>query len=126
MRDRAYIQVTTHELPRNRSYRTYSWIGDPRAEIIIDTRDCPLSELPWRLVKIEDKPECDGGLYVRADGWLFLNAYATKAVEITHRLYRGLRARIVLTCHIWGIGYTEHYEEPVFANLFKPNPWRKW
>lgn len=126
MSSRAYIIVTRHPLPMNRWYDTYSWEGDITGQVIINEHDYPLSELPWRLIKIEERPEWGGASYMRADGWLFLNAYGTKALEWVAQLYRGFCARFVLTCHIWGIGYTSENEEPKFANLLKPSLWRKW
>jgi hypothetical protein len=123
----ATIAVHTHQLPLDRSYRTYSWDGDIRGLVAIDyKRDTDINELPWRLIKIQERPEWGDALFARADSWLFLNAYAIKAVELAARIYRGFGARIIMTLHIWGIGNTGVGEEFRFSNLFRRSPWSQW
>ncbi len=120
----ARIIVHTTAIPLDRSYTTYEWDGPATGVALLEDRD--LDKLPWRLVLIESAPQADGGWYARKDGWLFFNASLLKAEALFGRLTVGIKSRIILTLHVWGVGYTETGGELAWKNLLRKSRWGWW
>lgn len=101
----AMIKITMHvtEVLPLRSIYTYSycWIGSPHLPVIVCDEDQHLNALPWPLVKIEDRFEAKGGVYVRRDTGLWWLWYwgMYRARNVLLPIYY----RLIYTAMIWGL-----------------------
>ena len=98
----ANIEVKKHELPLNRFYLTYKWIGKKGAPVFLNSMyECGYGKLPWKLSRIGDFDYLrDGYWYVRKDSAFW---FLEPIKMFIHRAWRWFGNRFVLTLIIWGL-----------------------
>lgn len=128
----ATVIAHPHALPTGRRYDTYEWKGKPWQLAVIaegfnhydDIRAVDRMPWPMKLVRREGILY-QYRVYARADGIWSISAGANVAWEGLCRLGRGLKARAIMTLHVWGMGYTDEGEELSWRNLRRKSPC-KW
>lgn len=121
----AQVIITHHPLPLDKFYRTYEWQGNPFGEVIVAAE--LMAEMPWKMVATRDCEVVRDSVWAcRSDGKYFWNPIRWRAAEILARFGRGLKVRIIMTLHIWGIGQTLPGEMWQWRNLLNPSPFRRW
>jgi len=117
--DYARIEITHNLLPLGRTFVSFEWKGSPWLPVLIDWRNTDyLKEMPWRLKKIGSDVSWPADVYVRTDRLYWL----TGVRVYTERLYRSIRARIVMTAYVWDLAYVPEAVSPAWAHLFKKRP----
>ncbi len=98
----AHIEVNVHELPLDRRYVTYRWIGKKHEKIFIDEFYAQsFGKLPWRLKQIGEYDYLRRGYwFVRKDAAFW---FAEPIKMLIHRAWRWFGNRILLTLEIWGV-----------------------
>lgn len=98
----ANIEVTRHELPLDRFYLTYRWIGNKSDPVFVsDMIEIDCVKLPWKLIRIGDYDYSRQGYwYVRKDAMFWF----LEPIKIfIHKAWRWFGNRFVLTLEVWGI-----------------------
>lgn len=124
MNEHPFLEITEHELPFGKSYRTYHWPAKPWQAVLIGDRAIEYRhEMPWKLVEVERYPEWRGSLYVRSDGFLLVTR-CLMAVKIkVKKLLELVYYRLILTAMVWGLAYVPDFEAPSWRHLGKQRKW---
>jgi hypothetical protein len=118
MHKRATIECTAHST-FGRTWCTYHWVGPKTGAVEINRhvfrRDG--RHMPWPLREVDYDVLMQRGTYVRTDVGFGLPALATAGRVAAHRLLGGIKARLIITAMVWGIGYVPEYEAPDWRHL---------
>ena len=98
----ANIEVTRHELPLDRFYLTYKWIGKKSDPVfLLDMYEFSYGNLPWKLRRIGDFDYLKRGYwYVREDAAFW---FLEPIKMFIHKAWRWFGNRLILTLEIWGV-----------------------
>ncbi|EKU96679.1 hypothetical protein Lepto7375DRAFT_0547 [Leptolyngbya sp. PCC 7375] len=101
--------------------QSYEWVGPASEPVEIDYRVCQLlDDLPWRLIELKQRSLWRFGVrvFVREDtGCWIAYHWLVNHWMIHHNAFLVFQQRLILTFHLWGIGYTPPHEIPQWKNL---------
>lgn len=101
---------------------TYEWDGPVNEPVLISKEFIIyIDQLPWPLLEIEsDEYDWFYGRrkFVRLDaGFPALYYWVAGRWHVHQRHFLRFQQRLILTCHLWGIGYVERDEIPHWGCL---------
>jgi hypothetical protein len=98
----AHIEVHRHELPLDRFYFTYSWVGKKSEKVFLDEFYAhTYGKLPWNLIQIGEYDYLRRGYwFVRKDAALW---FLEPIRMFIHKSWRWFGNRLLLTLGIWGV-----------------------
>ena len=107
---------------------SYEWIGSPRLPIRIDERFIKPESFPMATILVSGPMNWTTMVttYVRADaGYHRLYHWLVSRWMKHCRAFSVVEVRLILTFHLWGIGYTHANQHPSWGNLAKIDPMKR-